>query len=206
MSHYLSSQMNVIPLNTYASDLEKIVKKKKQEESHSVRQKNLTHMTHEVKVETGPEWANIRKACKFGKDETLDEKTLEKQTNLTTLVDQCATPDQARLIMKLFSELENGNINSTVSVMAARGRGKSAAMGIAIGAALKLGFTNIFVSAAHPSNVATLFEFAVKSLKAFGFVEGADFITEVKDLDQMDKYRRLAHDGRFRHHTQQVMY
>ena len=43
-----------------------------------------------------------------------------------------------------------------------RGRGKSAALGLAIAGALALGYSNIFVSAPTPENLRTLFEFILK--------------------------------------------
>ena len=44
-----------------------------------------------------------------------------------------------------------------------RGRGKSAALGLAIAGALSLGYSNIFVSAPSPENLRTLFEFIFKA-------------------------------------------
>ena len=46
---------------------------------------------------------------------------------------------------------------------ARRGRGKSAALGLAIAGALALGYSNIFVSAPSPENLRTLFEFIFKA-------------------------------------------
>jgi N-acetyltransferase 10 len=39
---------------------------------------------------------------------------------------------------------------STISLTAARGRGKSAAVGLSVAAAIAVGFSNIFVSAPSP--------------------------------------------------------
>ncbi len=64
---------------------------------------------------------------------------------------------------------------TTVSLNAARGRGKSAAIGLGIAAALKLGFSNIFVTAPSPNNLKTLFEFVVKGLEVLGYKERMDF-------------------------------
>ena len=41
----------------------------------------------------------------------------------------------------------------TISISAARGRGKSAAIGMAAAADLKLGFSNIFVTAPSPEKL-----------------------------------------------------
>ncbi len=53
---------------------------------------------------------------------------------------------------------------TTVSLNAARGRGKSAGIGLSIAAAIKLGYSNIFVTAPSPNNLKTLFEFVVIGL------------------------------------------
>jgi hypothetical protein len=55
-------------------------------------------------------------------------------------------------------------LRSTVALTAARGRGKSAALGLAVAGALALGYSNIFVTAPSPENLRTLFEFVFKGL------------------------------------------
>ena len=56
------------------------------------------------------------------------------------------------------------NSKVTISLNAGRGRGKSAALGLSIAAAIKLGFSNIFVTAPSPTNLKTFFEFVVIGL------------------------------------------
>ena len=51
-----------------------------------------------------------------------------------------------------------------MALTAARGRGKSAALGLAIAGALALGYSNIFVTAPSPENLRTLFDFVFKGL------------------------------------------
>jgi len=58
---------------------------------------------------------------------------------------------------------------TTISLNAARGRGKSSTIGLSIAAALKLGYSNIFVTAPTPNNLKTLFEFVVRGLEFLGF-------------------------------------
>lgn len=61
--------------------------------------------------------------------------------------------------------LDKNNNKTTVSLTAGRGRGKSAAIGLSIAAALKIGFSNIFVTAPSPENLNTLFEFLIIGLE-----------------------------------------
>jgi N-acetyltransferase 10 len=53
-------------------------------------------------------------------------------------------------------------LRSTVSLTAARGRGKSAALGLAMAGAVAFGYSNIFVTSPSPENLTTLFEFVFK--------------------------------------------
>jgi N-acetyltransferase 10 len=46
-----------------------------------------------------------------------------------------------------------------LSLTAGRGRGKSAALGIALAGAIVYQYSNIFVTAPSPENLTTLFEF-----------------------------------------------
>ena len=64
-------------------------------------------------------------------------------------------------------------LRSTVALTAARGRGKSAALGLAIAGGLALGYSNIFVTAPSPENLRTLFDFVFKGLDELDYKVGA---------------------------------
>jgi len=66
-------------------------------------------------------------------------------------------------------------LRSTVALTAARGRGKSAALGIAISGAVAFGYSNIFVTSPSPENLKTLFEFVFKGFDALGYEEHLDY-------------------------------
>lgn len=66
-------------------------------------------------------------------------------------------------------------MTTTVSLTAGRGRGKSAALGIAIASAIVYGFSNIFVTAPSPENLKTVFEFVFRGLDALHYREHADY-------------------------------
>ena len=57
-------------------------------------------------------------------------------------------------------------LRSTVAMTAARGRGKSAALGLSIAAAVAFGYSNIFVTSPSPENLKTLFEFVFRGFDA----------------------------------------
>lgn len=84
------------------------------------------------------------------------------------LVGKCRTLDQARGVMTLLDAASEKTLRSTVALTAARGRGKSAALGLSIAGALALGYSNIFVTAPSPENLTTLFEFVLKVISSPG--------------------------------------
>jgi N-acetyltransferase 10 len=91
------------------------------------------------------------------------------------LVAGCRTMDQARAVATFVDAASERTLRSTVALTAARGRGKSAALGLSIAGALALGYSNIFVTAPSPENLRTLFEFAVRGLEALGHKEHLDY-------------------------------
>lgn len=66
-------------------------------------------------------------------------------------------------------------LRSTVALTAARGRGKSAALGVAIAGAVALGYSNIFVTSPSPENLKTLFEFVFKGFDAMDYKVSISF-------------------------------
>ena len=60
-------------------------------------------------------------------------------------------------------------LRSTVALTAARGRGKSATLGLSMAAAIAFGYSNIFVTSPSPENLKTLFEFIFKGEGAVSF-------------------------------------
>lgn len=96
------------------------------------------------------------------------------------------------------------NNKTTISLNAARGRGKSSTIGLSIAAALKLGFSNIFVTAPSPNNLKTLFEFAVKGLESLGFTEKVDF--DITTSNTKEYENAVIKINIFKTHTQFVQY
>jgi N-acetyltransferase 10 len=61
--------------------------------------------------------------------------------------------------MSIVDSISEKNLKQTLSLTAGRGRGKSAALGMALAGAIVYQFSNIFVTAPSPENLSTLFEF-----------------------------------------------
>lgn len=69
---------------------------------------------------------------------------------------------QGKALLKFIDAISEKTLRSTVSLTAARGRGKSAALGLAVSAAVAFGYANIFVTSPSPENLKTFFEFVFK--------------------------------------------
>ena len=75
----------------------------------------------------------------------------------------------------MVDKISEKNLKATISLTAARGRGKSASLGIAIASSIVYGFSNIFVTAPSPENLKTVFEFLFKGLDALNYKENIDY-------------------------------
>jgi N-acetyltransferase 10 len=92
-----------------------------------------------------------------------------------SIVPLARTIDQARALLTLIESISEKTLRTTVSLTAARGRGKSVALGLAIAHAVASGYSNIFVTAPTPENLGSVFDFLVQGLDAAGYEEHVDF-------------------------------
>lgn len=92
-----------------------------------------------------------------------------------SLLNLCKTIDQAKALLEFIDAITDKKLDRTVSLTAARGRGKSAALGLAIAASVGFGYSNIFVTSPSPENLHTLFDFVFKGFDAMGFEEHTDY-------------------------------
>ena len=105
-----------------------------------------------------------------------DVKTQLAETQpVGSLVNLCRTFDQAESLLKMVDVISDKTLRHTVSLTAARGRGKSAALGLAIAAAVDFGYSNIFVTSPSPENVRTLFDFIYKGFDVLKYEEHTDY-------------------------------
>ena len=92
-----------------------------------------------------------------------------------SLLNQCKTIDQAKALLEFIDAITDKKLDRTVSLTAARGRGKSAALGLSIAAAIGFGYSNIFVTSPSPENLHTLFDFVFKGFDAMEYEEHTDY-------------------------------
>lgn len=110
------------------------------------------------------------------KSSELDDlkESLKSTFPIGALVGICRTLDQASVVMQVMNSLMDKTV-PTFAVTAARGRGKSAALGLMVAGAVTQGYSNVMVTAPSPENLKAFFEFLLKGLKALGYQEHTDF-------------------------------
>lgn len=130
--------------------------------------------------------------------------SVSNQQPVSSLVALCKTFDQARAVIKFTEILTKKTTRATVSLTAARGRGKSAALGLSIASAIAHGYSNIYVTSPTPENLNTLFEFVVKGLKAVHLTEHHDF-TVIRSNDP-EYGNAIVRINVYKDHNQSINY
>lgn len=106
-------------------------------------------------------------------------RNLKEQLNedfpVGPLIRKCCTLDQGKAVITFLDAILDKTLRSTVALLAARGRGKSAALGLAIAGAVAAGYSNIFVTAPSPENLKTLFDFVCKGFNMLEYKEHLDY-------------------------------
>ena len=120
------------------------------------------------------------------------------------LVELCKTFDQASTVMQIVDNISERSLKSTISLTAGRGRGKSAALGIALASAIVYGFSNIFVTAPSPENLSTVFEFLFKGLDALNYREHTDY--DILQSTNPDFNHAVVRVNIFKDHRQTIQY
>ena len=129
---------------------------------------------------------------------------LKDSKPIGNLVARCRTLDQARSVMSMVDTISEKNLKTTLSISAGRGRGKSAALGIAIAGAIIYGFSNIFVTAPSPENLGTLFDFIFKGLDALNYKEHQDY--EIMQSTNPEFNHAVVRVNIHRDHRQTIQY
>lgn len=120
------------------------------------------------------------------------------------LVNLAKTLDQAKAVLTFIDAIGEKSLRSTVALTAARGRGKSAALGLAIAGAVVMGYSNIFVTSPTPENLHTLFQFIFKGFDALEFKEHVDY--EIVQSTNPDFNKAIVRVNIFKQHRQTIQY
>lgn len=130
--------------------------------------------------------------------------SLKDTQPVSSLIDACKTLDQAKALLKFIDAISEKTLRSTVSLTAARGRGKSAALGLAVAGAVAFGYSNIFVTSPSPENLHTFFQFVFKGFDALAYQEHLDYSIVQSTDPEFNK--ALVRVNIFRDHRQTIQY
>lgn len=132
----------------------------------------------------------------------LKEKLMP--SSIGPLIKLCQTLDQAKTVLSLMQNVAEKSLDATCVVTAGRGRGKSAALGIAAAGAVSKGYSNIFCTAPSPENLQAFFEFAVRGLTELGYQERVDF--EVLQSSSEEFSKLIIRIDVFKSHRQTIQF
>nr|XP_047123457.1 RNA cytidine acetyltransferase [Hydra vulgaris] len=132
------------------------------------------------------------------------QSSLQDTQPIGSIINQCKTLDQAKSVLKFIEVISEKTLRSTVTLTAARGRGKSAAIGLALASAVTFGYSNIFVTSPSPENLKTLFEFIFKGFDALNYQEHLDY--EIIQSTNPDFNKAVVRVNIFREHRQTIQY
>ncbi|XP_018570296.2 RNA cytidine acetyltransferase, partial [Anoplophora glabripennis] len=118
------------------------------------------------------------------------------------LVNLSKTCDQAKVLLKFIESISEKSLKTTVSLTAARGRGKSATLGLAVSAAVAFGYSNILITSPSPENLCTFFEFVFKGFDALGYEEHIDY--ELIQSTNPEFSKAIVRVNIFRDHRQTI--
>ncbi|KAI9108625.1 hypothetical protein K1719_020272 [Acacia pycnantha] len=137
-----------------------------------------------------------------------DLKNLKEQLNedfpVGPLIKKCCTLDQGKAVITFLDAILDKTLGSTVALLAARGRGKSAALGLSIAGAIAVGYSNIFVTAPSPENLKTLFEFVCKGFQALEYKEHLDY--DVVKSTNSEFKKATVRINIYKQHRQTIQY
>ncbi|XP_060086378.1 RNA cytidine acetyltransferase-like [Ylistrum balloti] len=171
----IDDQFNLLPLSSHIVNIQPVPSKS-------------------LEDEVSPELQELR---------TLKESLQDTQP-VGALVNTCKTLDQGKALLKFVEAISEKTLRSTVVMTAARGRGKSAALGLAISTAVGFGYSNIFVTAPSPENLKTVFEFIFKGFDALEYQEHLDY--EIIQSTNPDFNKAIVRVNIFREHRQTIQY
>ncbi|XP_059960363.1 RNA cytidine acetyltransferase [Mesoplodon densirostris] len=171
----IDDQLNILPISSHAASVEA-----------------LPPQTPEESL--GPSGLELKEL----------KESLQDTQPVGVLVECCKTVDQAKAVLKFIEGISEKTLRSTVVLTAARGRGKSAALGLAIAGAVAFGYSNIFVTSPSPDNLHTLFEFVFKGFDALQYQEHLDY--EIIQSLNPEFNKAVIRVNIFREHRQTIQY
>lgn len=149
---------------------------------------------------------SVDEAANSGSKKELKEikESLAESQPVGSLISLSRTVDQAKALLTFVDAIAEKTLRNTVALTAARGRGKSAALGVAIAAAVAHGYSNIFITSPSPENLKTLFEFVFKGFDALGYLDHVDYT--ILQSTNPDFNKAIVRVNIHRQHRQTIQY
>lgn len=132
------------------------------------------------------------------------KESLEDSPPIGALIAKTKTVDQAKALLRFEEAISEKTLRSTVALTASRGRGKSAALGLAVASAIAHEYSNIFVTSPSPENLRTFFAFLFIGFDALEFKEHTDY--EIIQSTDPALRKAVVRVNVFRNHRQTVQY
>nr|CAB3264206.1 N-acetyltransferase 10 [Phallusia mammillata] len=130
--------------------------------------------------------------------------SLQDTQPIGSIVNCCKTIDQGKGLLKFVEAISEKTLRSTIVMTAARGRGKSATLGLSIATAVAFSYSNIFVTSPSPENLKTLFEFVFKGFDALEYQEHLDY--ELIQSTNPEFNKAVVRVNIFKEHRQTIQY
>ena len=145
---------------------------------------------------------------KSKEDIELEElkESLSDTPHVGVIVDLAKTLDQARAILTFLEACSEKTSRSTVALTAARGRGKSAAIGLCLSGAISFGYSTICVTAPEPENLVAVFDFVLRGLKALKYQEHLDYTVSYNTASGREQTKCIVGVDVHRDHKQSIRY
>ncbi|WCJ31748.1 RNA cytidine acetyltransferase [Euphorbia peplus] len=137
-----------------------------------------------------------------------DLKNLKEQLHddfpVGPLIKKCCTLDQGKAVITFLDAILDKTLRSTIALLAARGRGKSSALGLAVAGAIAAGYSNVFVTAPSPENLKTLFEFICRGFDALDYKEHLEY--DIVRSANPEFKRAIVRINIYKQHRQTIQY
>ncbi|KAF2836384.1 putative nucleolar ATPase Kre33 [Patellaria atrata CBS 101060] len=145
----------------------------------------------------------VGKTPKARELEEIKESLADSQP-IGSLITLAKTVDQAKALLTVVDAIAEKTLQGTVTLTAARGRGKSATLGVAIAAAVAHGYSNIFITSPNPENLKTLFEFIFKGFDALNYMDHVDY--SIIQSTNPEFHKAIVRVNVHRQHRQTIQY
>ncbi|KAH9718087.1 RNA cytidine acetyltransferase 1 [Citrus sinensis] len=190
----MDDELNVLPISSHIRSITAVPVKEIELEAAI----NLRHSSNQFSTLDSEGLSEAERDLKGLKEQLCDDFPVGP------LIKKCSTLDQGKAVITFLDAILDKTLRSTVALLAARGRGKSAALGIAIAGAIAAGYSNVFVTAPSPENLKTLFEFVCKGFNAIEYKEHIDY--DIVRSSNPDLRKPIVRINIYRQHRQTIQY